>query len=423
MSELELMCPGACLSLAKEVACPPDDWLQKHNGFILTILGILGGGLGAVMAYCIRSRCSEINCCGVRMKREVMNATEVANVLPSDHVSPPPSPPTDPTPLQDACLEGDVQRVTDCLSDPKVDINERAGPQKYTALHTACSSGHAEVVRLLIDRGANVHLKDQWGCTPLCCLFNRESTVRIVRMLLKAGADHRIGDRYAVKEVSDIITAEASAEPDKIDDFYRQQCGYEAGEATKELLRSSTLDNSLRETASKRRYIAEDDHHRPGIHPTASEAEVLEYLLSALSPSDRVHAERKGCRALHIAVLLGWEKEVQHLLNTNVELDARDEAGDTALMLAASMDRPVIIWMLLDKGASRDIQDDAGWTALMHASYGGQIACVRSLLYQGASPDIQNKQGVDALEMAILNKEWEVARVLLAYKAKKRQAT
>ena len=73
--------------------------------------------------------------------------------------------------------------------------------------------GHAEVVRLLIELKADVNQKNKWGCTPICCLYDRgESTVQIAKMLIRNGADTDIAKTFAVKKVSDIIASVAASE-------------------------------------------------------------------------------------------------------------------------------------------------------------------------------------------------------------------
>ena len=34
----------------------PPSWLEKHEGFVITVVGILGGGLGVLLTYFMRSR-------------------------------------------------------------------------------------------------------------------------------------------------------------------------------------------------------------------------------------------------------------------------------------------------------------------------------------------------------------------------------
>ena len=48
----------------------------------------------------------------------------------------------------------------------KADVNART-LQGYTALSVAASNGHEDVVRLLIDNGANVNAASIKGCTAL----------------------------------------------------------------------------------------------------------------------------------------------------------------------------------------------------------------------------------------------------------------
>ena len=53
------------------------------------------------------------------------------------------------------------------------------------------------------------------------------------------------------------------------------------------------------------------------------------------------------------------------------EINARDDYGDTALMLAARYGHKEIAQALLDKGANPDAQDKGGYTALMLAAHKG----------------------------------------------------
>jgi ankyrin repeat protein len=57
-----------------------------------------------------------------------------------------------------------------------------------TALHMACMHGHLEVVQILLDRGANVHVRDNNGSFPLhvAAAFNHAD---VCRLLLEYGAD------------------------------------------------------------------------------------------------------------------------------------------------------------------------------------------------------------------------------------------
>lgn len=53
------LCPLHCVN----IACKQPSFLEQHETFILTIIGIGGSGLGVLLAYFIKSRCSKIKLC------------------------------------------------------------------------------------------------------------------------------------------------------------------------------------------------------------------------------------------------------------------------------------------------------------------------------------------------------------------------
>jgi hypothetical protein len=65
-----------------------------------------------------------------------------------------------------AAYRNDIHCVASLLEAGSVDLNE-ADTFGATALHLACSQGHYEVARLLIEWGANAYLRDTLGNRPL----------------------------------------------------------------------------------------------------------------------------------------------------------------------------------------------------------------------------------------------------------------
>lgn len=61
-------------------------------------------------------------------------------------------------------------------------------PGKWSALHYAASAGNTDIIRTLLDKGADVNAKTLRGITPLY-MAAREADTKTVRMLLQAGAD------------------------------------------------------------------------------------------------------------------------------------------------------------------------------------------------------------------------------------------
>jgi ankyrin repeat protein len=57
-----------------------------------------------------------------------------------------------------------------------------------TPLHLACSVGHIECAKLLLQHGANVHAKDRCGRTALSIAKEKRSCSPIVQKLIAYGA-------------------------------------------------------------------------------------------------------------------------------------------------------------------------------------------------------------------------------------------
>ena len=64
--------------------------------FVLSLVGILGGGGTAVLAYLLKSRCRTVECCCIKCERDVISLT--AQELAPAAVVAAPRPPSRPPP-------------------------------------------------------------------------------------------------------------------------------------------------------------------------------------------------------------------------------------------------------------------------------------------------------------------------------------
>ncbi len=65
---MDASCPIECVS--RDLICEsPPDFLEKHGAFFLTLIGAIGGGLGVLLTYCLKSRCTKIKFCGLSCTR------------------------------------------------------------------------------------------------------------------------------------------------------------------------------------------------------------------------------------------------------------------------------------------------------------------------------------------------------------------
>ena len=61
------VCPIECM---RELN--PPDWLEKHHGFVLTLVATASGGLGLLLSYFLKSRCHKISCGCISCDRDVI---------------------------------------------------------------------------------------------------------------------------------------------------------------------------------------------------------------------------------------------------------------------------------------------------------------------------------------------------------------
>jgi hypothetical protein len=89
------------------------------------------------------------------------------------------------TPLITAAHKGQTNVVKDLL-DKGADVNERV--YGVSPLYWAVLNGHMETVKILVDRGADVNAPNDAGWTPLMVAVYRGQG-NIVKLLIERGAD------------------------------------------------------------------------------------------------------------------------------------------------------------------------------------------------------------------------------------------
>jgi ankyrin repeat protein len=76
--------------------------------------------------------------------------------------------------LNEAAVGGDLNKMRELLNTPGVNIDAKYQGSE-TPLITACYEGHLPVAQLLIERGANINLKDSVGSlmfrSGVCLIF------------------------------------------------------------------------------------------------------------------------------------------------------------------------------------------------------------------------------------------------------------
>jgi ankyrin repeat protein/ppGpp synthetase/RelA/SpoT-type nucleotidyltranferase len=123
-----------------------------------------------------------------------------------------------------------------------------------------------------------------------------------------------------------------------------------------------------------------------------------------------------GQTALHVASLKGHDKVVEQLLKEGIDVNAKDDLpGRTALHVASSKGHDKVVeQLLLKEGIDVNAKDEDRWTALHVASSKGHDTVVeRLLLKEGIDVNAKDKPGRMALHVASLRGHDKVVEQLL----------
>ncbi len=98
----------------------------------------------------------------------------------------------------------------------------------------------------------------------------------------------------------------------------------------------------------------------------------------------------------------GTAAQIQQAVGSGADVNARDAADRTVLMLAAASNPdPAVISILLKAGAKINARGPNGWTALMLAAYGNPNPdVVEALLKAGANGRLRSGAGETAYDYA-----------------------
>jgi len=79
-----------------------------------------------------------------------------------------------------------------------IDLNEQ-DKGGWTALHFAAQNGDISIARILLENGAKVDIKEEYGNTALGkAVFNSRGKGDMIKLLLSYGADKNLKNNYGV---------------------------------------------------------------------------------------------------------------------------------------------------------------------------------------------------------------------------------
>jgi ankyrin repeat protein len=256
------------------------------------------------------------------------------------------------------------------------------------ALYQAAESRQIDIIKQLLNSGLTPN--DRWaGHLPLHgAVFGGET--EIVKLLLDRGADVNAVDSNSGASGETALHIASQGEAKSAPDIVGLLLGSGADVNVKDDEGTTPLMNAL-------------DHR--------------EIALMLLAQGADVNLRNQGGNT---AVMYAGARHltgmIQILVRKGADINAQNNAGATALMNSSgaidSVDDPDTIQAILDNGADPNKFDHDGYTALMYAAQQGLNGATRVLIAAGADPGKRNKEGKAALQLANTNNHKQTAAIL-----------
>lgn len=302
--------------------------------------------------------------------------------------------------LQVAALNHNIITV-EYLLQHNADVNIGGGEFGSAICAAASRYSHDDdekeaVMRLLIDKGANIDSKDGQGRTALFFAASL-GALNIIRLLHENNADHH-----------------AAATPSGLIPLHVAICREEEEAATLLLdlgSDSKIADNDGLTTLHYAVLVGSDSLVGRLLDRKRKVNNVLETGLTIfhgiyLEENGAVDINARslnGMTALHIAVKEGHQPIVKLLLQYNADSEIARYDGRTPLYSATEDRDEAMVKLLLSAGAKANVTDKSGWT-LLHAAVASGIGydtIVQLLLDSGAEVNALSENGWTPLHAAI----------------------
>jgi ankyrin repeat protein len=319
----------------------------------------------------------------------------------------PPTPNNSPTALALACGAGVHDDATGTVLCDRADTPElvlamlRHGANidgrdetKYTPLLWAADDLFWDTATLLLQHGANPNVQGEYGNTPLMAAAANPAGSNLVRLLLERDAD-------------------VNAKNDR--GWTALHCAVESRHASVDTVRL-LLEHGADVNAGE--YILD---RTPLMLACMSDTtlEIVRLLLKhgasvdLQDGSDRtplMEASRSGEPAVYIGV-------ARLLLQHGARVNVKDDKGESALMYANHLGT---VRLLLEHGANAKVEDKYGASALVRAVDNVfDISVISLLLAYGADPNRANGFGATPLSEAKFQHRYDIVALLKRYGARK----
>lgn len=234
-----------------------------------------------------------------------------------------------------------------------VDIKNKMG---LTPFYYAASSGKKEIINYLLANGANkkdLELKNPWGRTPLCAVSRDGGNAETIKTLIELGADINTKDNSGWSPI---------------------------------------------QLAAWRPY-----------------EDIVNILLEA--GADLEIGKDEGKRLFSNAVAFGLENLFENMISLGFPIDINNSDTKPLILSAAGGGSKRITEFLINKGLDVNYRNIYGWAPIHRAAEQGHKEIISLLIQNGAGINIRNMLGQSAYNIAVEREDPELADYLKSLNA------
>ncbi|USE38292.1 ankyrin repeat domain-containing protein [Endozoicomonas sp. SCSIO W0465] len=274
--------------------------------------------------------------------------------------------------------------------------------QSVSLLHIACYENHPEVVKLLLESGANPDIKlPKSGLTPIdVACADKQLHQEIISLLANYLFPHRL----------DVNTIRCVTSPDYPGDFTLLQLACRSGNAH--------AINTLLNNQADPKQVA-PGWKVPPLHLLCDTDIVDTDIISRLVAKAPVNSRYRGSTALH-TLCSGKQCNQQvldALLAKGADVNAMTPKGVTPLMLASQNNAWLASHLISGGCVDVNMADSRGWQAIHYAAQSGHETVINMLLDKRADANAENHKGVTPLHLAVMGKHESTIYALLDHGA------